>query len=261
MVFIFRKIPAFPRGAAARRQMPIMAQSGKKMISGMGTAAGIGTVSDTKTASSIRWKVRLFVYLTAVFLLTAGIASPSQAGPGQEIQDTPVSGDPVSATSWDASREVSCADDQSSCCLLQVIMAGTFDHFDPDDMLNLRIFSAALSQVKDITPEDLEHFVGEFSVDPEEIENAYCRAFAACLYADILYRQSAAQPLTDAEQVLLLFLEPSDFSDPLDPSDEEKEAQKEEIRSRITDEMIALLAEKADVPEELVRRLILQPVM
>ena len=136
-----------------------------------------------------------------------------------------------------------CTEGRAACCLLQLIMAGELDGFAADDMLNLRIYSALLPQLALIGEGDLTHYAGEFDEAYETVELKWYEAMADCLYADILYRQATETSLDDADLVMLLFLKTPD-------ADEVREI--EEIRERITQETIGVIAEAEQVPPDFV---------
>ena len=71
-----------------------------------------------------------------ILLLAAGTGRPCEAEDGKKVQ---------------AFR---CEEDRSACVLLQMAVAGEFDHFDPGDALYLRVYSAVFLQLRDITADD-----------------------------------------------------------------------------------------------------------
>ena len=174
--------------------------------------------------------------LLAVLLSIAGFA----AEPAQSMESA--------GQVWDKNREVSCAEGSVNCCLLQMIMMGEFDDFHPEDMVNIRVYSAAFSLMRDITQEDLEHFAGEFGEDTETVEQSWYQAMADCLLADITCRHPQESSATDPELVLLLFLKPA--------QEEEEREEQQKIRERMTDDMAQLLAEAVEVPPAFVKWLI-----
>ncbi|MBP3876683.1 MAG: hypothetical protein J6E44_01845 [Lachnospiraceae bacterium] len=76
-----------------------------------------------------------------------------------------------------------------------------------------------------------------------------------CLLAEILYKQTCGEEISDAERVLLLFLEAS-VENPDTSSAETAESEREVIRDRITEETISRIASETGLGEGYVKRLI-----
>ena len=67
---------------------------------------------------------------------------------------------------WDAyDRPVVCCENRTGCEVLQMVMMGSFAALQPTDSLTVRVMSAALPALCDVTDADFSHFCEEFSVD------------------------------------------------------------------------------------------------
>ncbi len=143
--------------------------------------------------------------------------------------------------SWDGSREIHCRDHRPDCRLLQMVMMGVFDGFDPEDGLSVRVFSAVCSRMSSLTEEDLAHFCQEFQLEGPVVTLRWYAALRACLWARIL-----AEGTTDpARRVLLLFLDPT--------SETDAEEQMEKIRSAMTEEGVRRISGAVEVPSGFIR--------
>ena len=159
---------------------------------------------------------------------------------------------PAHAEYWDASegRLLNCCDDRPGCQVLQTVMLGSFAAFDPADRVDVRIFSAALPRLCDVTEEDFAHFQQSFRVDENTLMLNYYTALGNCLWADIIISPTVHD--TDeqnARTVLHLFLS----SD----GDTNAAAQQEIIRMNATSETIAVIANKARGPWKFVEYVLL----
>ena len=102
---------------------------------------------------------------------------------------------------------IRCEDGNENCLLLQMVMRGDFASFDAEDVLHQRIYSAVLVKMKAVTEEDLRHYCAEFGRGEDSVREQYDLALSNCLLAEILYKQTCGEEISDAERVLLLFLE------------------------------------------------------
>ena len=157
----------------------------------------------------------------------------------------------VSATGegWDGGREIACAEDLPGCRLLQMVMAGSFDDYDPEDAVLGRVLACVYPMLGALTEADLDHFVGEFGQDADAVRARWYGALADCLWA---YLETEALPearLSAAQRVLLLFLEPS--------GDARAEAQRAQIREEINGDVIARIAGDVAVPPDFVEWLVM----
>ncbi len=152
------------------------------------------------------------------------------------------------------SAEFRCADANRNCILLQMIARGDFSVFDPGDVLHLRIYSAVLPMVKAVTEEDIRHYCEEFDKDRDTVSAQYSLALQSCLYSDILYRQTSGQTVTDAERVLLLFLEQT--NDENGDVTEQAEQARQQIRENITEETLNRISDETGLSDVFVRQLI-----
>lgn len=150
---------------------------------------------------------------------------------------------------WDTDeqRMVVCCDDRPGCQVLQTVMMGSFADFDPEDRLNLRVFSAVLPRLTAVTEDDFTHFSKYFSVEKEVIKELYFIALANCLRSDLM-----VTPLADdmnqqnARTVLSLFL---------NPTGENAQQQIDAIVLNLTEEDIEVISKYASVPVDFVRYL------
>lgn len=169
-------------------------------------------------------KLRILLILLALLLI-----SPAQAAYWEDSPDLPVV----------------CREDDSGCQILQMVMRGSFDFFDPADLLSGRVLSAALDSLCVVDDEDFAHFVDMFGVEEAVIRRYYYIALANCLWADIV---TGSDPVSNEEHVLLLFLDPS--------TEENAQTQMDTIRSRMSDDSIDALAQAVGVPSDFVYYLI-----
>lgn len=148
-------------------------------------------------------------------------------------------------------RSMVCCDNRPGCQVLQAVMMGSFARFDPEDSLNVRVFSAALPRLTAVSREDFAHFTEAFDLQTDRLREVYFIALGNCLRSDIL-----VNPLADdmdeqnARTVLYLFL---------NPDSEDAQAQMQAIRENCTDEVMQMLAENAQVPVEFVEYLVKTP--
>lgn len=150
---------------------------------------------------------------------------------------------------------IRCEDGNENCLLLQMVMRGDFASFDAEDVLHQRIYSAVLVKMKAVTEEDLRHYCAEFGRGEDSVREQYDLALSNCLLAEILYKQTCGEEISDAERVLLLFLEAS-VENPDTSSAETAESEREVIRDRITEETISRIASETGLGEGYVKRLI-----
>ena len=149
---------------------------------------------------------------------------------------------------WDGGREIACAEDLPGCRLLQMVMAGSFDDYDPEDAVLGRVLACVYPMLGALTEADLNHFVGEFGQDADAVRVRWYGALANCLWA---YLETEALPeaqLSAAQRVLLLFLEP--------PGDAQAEVQRAQIREQIDGDVIARIADDVAVPPGFVEWLV-----
>ena len=77
---------------------------------------------------------------------------------------------------WDAyDRPVVCCEDRTGCEVLQMVMMGSFAALQPTDSLTVRVMSAALPALCDVTDADFSHFCEEFSVDEGTVRRPLLR--------------------------------------------------------------------------------------
>ena len=145
---------------------------------------------------------------------------------------------------WSASHEVRCKSHLQSCQLLQTVMMGSFAQFDPEDVVQRRVFSSVLSKLCQITESDLEHLENEFQEDDATVREYYYVALANCLWADMTFDRSKANQLNAAQRTILLFLDPSDQTD--------AEAQKKAIQEGMTQEVLVRIANMLNVSEDFI---------
>ena len=150
---------------------------------------------------------------------------------------------------------IRCEDGNENCLLLQMVMRGDFASFDAEDVLHQRIYSALLVKMKAVTEEDLRHYCAEFGRGEDSVREQYDLALSNCLLAEILYKQTCGEEISDAERVLLLFLE-APGENPDTSSAETAESEREVIRDRITEETISRIASETGLGEGYVKRLI-----
>ena len=155
-----------------------------------------------------------------------------------------VSAVPGLGETWDASREIHCAQHRPNCRLLQMVMMGSFDVQDPEDAVLERVLSSARPLLAEIAEEDIRHFSTEFGEDADAVRLRWYGALANCLRAEI----GAETNPDDARRVLALFLGTSDEAG--------DEAQRAEIRREMTDRVLSRIADSAGVPAEFVRWLV-----
>lgn len=143
---------------------------------------------------------------------------------------------------WDTSvPRLSRCCERPGCLVLRTVMMGTFDVFDEDDSLTVRVYSAALDRLTDVTEDDMVHFCESYDVDPDTLWDCYTIALRNCLRADILLMPTEDDEDAQlARTVLMLFLEPDDSA--------QAQAQKAAIRANMSDREIAIIAEGANLP-------------
>ena len=143
---------------------------------------------------------------------------------------------------------ISCAENLPGCRLLQTVMAGSFDIYDPEDTLNGRVLSAVYPQLCAITREDLDHFLQEFPEEEEEVTDRLRLAMANCLWATLVSEPVTDSTTSQVRQILLLFLDPL--------GQENAEEQMEEIREGMTGELLTLLSDTVGAPQDFIEWLI-----
>jgi|GEM_PF-3045778 len=166
-----------------------------------------------------------------VFLLALMALSPSSA----------------SANNWEM-HTIHCPNSRWGCRLLQMVMMGSFDGFQPDDALNTRLFSAAYPQLCAVTEDDFSHFLLEFDESEKAVRSRYYEALAACLWADILLQGIPRSRMRSEVRVLMLFLDPA--------GEVEAEAQRREIRSEMSEDILMQLADAVQAPAGFIQWLI-----
>ena len=117
--------------------------------------------------------------------------------------------DEPAAEKWDSARTISCPDNRPGCLLLQSVMMGSLDSFDPEDSLVCRVYSAMYPQMCSVSEEDLTHFCAEFDEEKQFVQASYYRALANCLHAMLLTQTAPDETTANAWRVLKLFLDPS----------------------------------------------------
>lgn len=143
------------------------------------------------------------------------------------------------AAYW-STREVRCRDNRTNCLVLQAVMMGSFGQLDPADNLNIRVLSASLPRLTSLEDADFEHFQAEFQAEEAVVIRCWEIAVLHCLWADILAEPEVGDARTQAaRQVLRLFLEKEDTSAAME--------QRAIIRSQLTDEIVADIAQAAGV--------------
>ena len=141
-----------------------------------------------------------------------------------------------------------CQEGLEGCKLLQMVMTGVFDSYDPEDTLNGRILAAALSKLCAVSDADFAHFLRYFTINEGTLRRCWYIALANCLWADIDLGVDPGGTASAARRVLRLFLDPS--------SETDAAAQIAAIRSETDDAAIALIADPLALPHDFVRYLI-----
>ncbi len=151
---------------------------------------------------------------------------------------------------WDTSLpRLSRCCDQPGCLVLQTVMMGTFDAYDEDDSLTVRVYSAALDRLTSVTEDDMVHFCDSYDVNPDTLWECYCIALRNCLRADILLVPvEEDEDAQLARTVLAPFLTPDAGAD--------DRAQKAAIRANIGESDIRIIADGAGLPYSFVYDLI-----
>lgn len=151
---------------------------------------------------------------------------------------------------WEAGdRPVVCCENRAGCEVLQMVMMGSFAALRPTDNLTVRVMSAALPALCDVTDADFSHFCEEFSVDEGTARRLYYVAIANCLWADIRLSPDVGGAAGAARQVLLLFLDPD--------SEENAEEQMKIIRAGMDEELIARMSTETGLPTDFIAYLTL----
>ena len=148
----------------------------------------------------------------------------------------------------DPDHAITCVDDRGGCQVLQMVMTGSFDSYDPADNLSGRILSAALPMLCAVDDADFAHFVRYFDVNEGSLRRNYYIALANCLWADIDLGLDPGGNAAAARRVLKLFLDPD--------SETDAQAQMDTIREQINDDVIDLMAQSIGTPPDFVRYLI-----
>lgn len=149
------------------------------------------------------------------------------------------------AEHWPATREIRCGEGRPGCLLLQTVMMGSFEGYEPGDFVGGRVLSAAYPRLCAITEEDIRHFTAEFGEDESAVRERWYVALGNALWADILSERMPEGGMKPAQRVLLLFLDPGSQPDAAD--------QKAQIRAAMTDEALERIAGAAEAPIEFVR--------
>jgi len=141
-----------------------------------------------------------------------------------------------------------CREKLPGCLILQMVEAGAFEM--DDQPLSARVLAAALPRLLSVTRADEAHYLENFpQADREAFTLNYYRALANCLLCDIRVGGGEYTPSQQkARQVLHLFLDP--YSQP------EGLKNLALIRSRMTDEAAARLAEHSGTPAAFVEFLV-----
>ena len=151
---------------------------------------------------------------------------------------------------WDAyDRPVVCCEDRTGCEVLQMGMMGSFAALQPTDSLAVRVMSAALPALCDVTDADFSHFCEEFSVDEGTVRRLYYVAMANCLWADMRISPDVGGAAGAARRVLLLFLDPD--------SEENAEEQMEIIRAGMDETLIERMSAETGLPADFIAYLML----
>lgn len=137
-----------------------------------------------------------------------------------------------------------CREGQIACMMLRLAYQGAFEAFEEDDPLAGRVLASAWPLLADVAEEDLEHFCRECGVDRADAEEAWFEALRASLLACILAGGQQGR-MSDADRVLLLFLDPDDEDD--------AQAQMEQIRGRMTEETLQRIAQERGAPPAFLR--------
>lgn len=149
---------------------------------------------------------------------------------------------PARAEYWAGAgdRSVFCREGRIGCQVLQTVMMGSFDTLDMDDRLSVRVFSAALGQLRGVTQADMAHFLEEFSVGEEILLENYYIALGNCLLAEILLDPGETEHDMQVRRLLRLFLAP-----------QTEVAGKEQIallQDKFDDALIKDMAQTVDLP-------------
>lgn len=149
---------------------------------------------------------------------------------------------------WRESRQVDCPERLPSCRLLQMVMMGSFDGYDPEDGVSGRVLSAAYPQLCEVSEADMAHFTAEFGESKDAVRENWYIALANGLWASLRAEASRSGGPDPAGRVLLLFLDPE--------SQPDAAGQMARIRADMTEAVLARIAGAVDAPEDFVRWLI-----
>ena len=153
----------------------------------------------------------------------------------------------ASANDWEM-HTIHCPNNEWGCRLLQMVMMGSFDGFQPDDALNVRLFSAAYPQLCAVTEDDFSHFLFYFCESENAVRSRYYEALANCLWADILFQGVPRSRMSSEVRVLMLFLDPA--------GEVEAEAQRREICAAMRADILPQLADAVQAPVDFIQWLI-----
>ena len=150
----------------------------------------------------------------------------------------------------DSSHAAECRANRPGCRILQMVMMGCFDYAEAPDSLDERVLSAVLPQLCAIEEEEFGHFCDEFGVEEAPLRTNYYIALANCLLSDIRINPDPGGNATLVRRVLLLFLDPD--------SETDAQAQKDAIRSEMTDDVLMQMANELSLPQDFVSYLLSQ---
>lgn len=153
----------------------------------------------------------------------------------------------ASAEDW-ANHAVSCPENRFGCRLLQMVMMGSFDEFQPDDALTVRLFSAVYPQLCTVTEDDFHHFLQEYGEADEAARERYYQALAHCLRASFLLQGIPRNRMPAEMRVLMLYLDPAD--------EVNAEDQRRQISAQMTEDILNRLADAVQAPPAFVRWLL-----
>lgn len=130
-----------------------------------------------------------------------------------------------------------CMDDSAECLLLQMAVAGSFDDFDPDDILMGRVLMAVYPKLCAVSEQDIRHCAEEQRVSESDIRQSLYRALRNALWAEMIYERVPNGRMDSAGRILLLFIDPATQAD--------SDYQMEQIRQNMTPDVLQALAESA----------------
>ncbi len=135
---------------------------------------------------------------------------------------------------------ISCREQKKACEVLQMIMAGQFDEWDPQDSLTVRVFAAACQSLCEVGEADFTHYLEEFGGDEAAVREKYFRTLSHCICAGFLMETAGSKKEEAARKVLLLFMDSS--------GEESVENEKTQIREQMTEETASSLSDLTGAP-------------